>query len=398
MDFLSKELQELRDKGLYRNLRTITGPQESRVTIEGKEYLLFAANNYLGLANHPQVKKASLEAIERYGVGAGASRLISGTMELHSRLEERIARFKRRESAILFSSGYLANLGVITSLVGRDDVVIVDRLNHASIIDAARLSLAKLLVYPHKDMLRLERILANCQNYKKRLVVTDSIFSMNGDIAPLPEIVSLAERYGAFVMIDEAHATGVLGEKGRGAEEHFGLEGKIDIVMGTLSKAVGSLGGFVAGSRKLIEYLKNRARSFIYTTALPPGVCAASLAGLDLIENEPLYRKRLWQNVKYIRDGLLKMGFDLMGSETQIIPILIGEVEKTMEISEYLFSQGIFIPGIRPPTVPADRCRLRMSLMATHTREDLDRLLEVFGMIKRKFFQEGRWKGREKRR
>ncbi len=272
MDFLSKELQELRDKGLYRNLRTITGPQEPRVIIEGREYLLFSSNNYLGLANHPRLKKASQEAIERYGVGAGASRLISGTMELHTRLEERIARFKGRESAILFSSGYLANLGVITSLVGRDDVVIVDRLNHASIIDAARLSLAKLLVYSHRDMSKLEGVLERCQVYKRRLIVTDSIFSMDGDLAPLPEIVSLAKKYGAFVMIDEAHATGVLGEKGRGAEEHFGLEGKIDIVMGTLSKAIGSLGGFVTGSQKLIEYLKNRARSFIYTTALPPGI------------------------------------------------------------------------------------------------------------------------------
>lgn len=389
MDFLSKELQEIKEKGLYRDLRIITGPQEPRVIIEGRECLLFASNNYLGLANHPRLKKASQEAIERYGVGAGASRLISGTMELHTRLEERIARFKGRESAILFSSGYLANLGVITSLVGREDVVIVDRLNHASIIDAARLSFAKLLVYPHRDMSRLERILERCQAYKRRLIVTDSIFSMDGDLAPLPEIVSLAKKYQAFVMIDEAHATGVFGRKGRGAEEHFGLEGEIDIVMGTLSKAIGSLGGFVTGSQRLIEYLRNKARSFIYTTALPPGVCAASMAGLDLIENEPLLRERLWQNVRYIRDGLLRMGFDLMGSETQIIPILIGGVGKTMEISEYLFSQGIFIPGIRPPTVPEDRCRLRMSLMATHTREDLDRLLEVFSVIKRRFFRGG---------
>ncbi|HEA47003.1 MAG TPA: 8-amino-7-oxononanoate synthase, partial [bacterium] len=344
MDFLFQELKELREKGLYRNLRTITGPQEPRVIIGGRECLLFSSNNYLGLANHPRLKKASQEAIERYGVGAGASRLISGTMELHTRLEEKIARFKGRESAILFSSGFLANLGVITSLLGREDVVIVDRLNHASIIDAARLSSAKLLVYPHRDMSRLKKILERCQPYKKRLIVTDSIFSMDGDLAPLPEIVSLAKRYRALVMIDEAHATGVLGSGGRGAEEHFGLEGKVDIVMGTLSKAIGSLGGFITGSQNLIEYLKNRARSFIYTTALPSGVCAASLAGLDLIENEPSLRKNLWQNVKYIRDRLLKMGFDLMGSETQIIPILIGEVERTMEISEYLFSQGIFIP------------------------------------------------------
>lgn len=354
-EFIDQELKTLKKSGLYRELRTINH----------KEHLIFCSNNYLGLAKHPKVTEASIKAIKEFGFGAGASRLISGNTVIHEELEKMIAKFKGRDAAIVFSTGYMANLGVISSLVGENDTIIIDRLNHASIVDACRLSKAKLQVYPHKDMAALEKILKRSDKFKKRLIVTDSLFSMDGDIAPLPQIVKLAKEYNAITMIDEAHATGTLGENGKGAEEHFGIEGQIDIVMGTLSKAIGSLGGFVAGSQELINYLRNRARSFIYTTALPPAACAAALAAIEIIENEPELVRNLRMNSRFL------------GKETPIIPILIGDADKTTEVSQKLFDRGIFVSGIRPPTVPKGESRLRITVSAVHTKEEIECLASL---------------------
>ena len=385
MKFVSDELKELEKSGLYRRLRTITSNQEARVSIGGKEYVSFSSNNYLGLANHPKVKEAAINAIEQYGCGAGASRLIVGTMELHDRLEKRIAQFEGKPASILFCSGYVANVGTITSLVGEGDAIIVDRLNHASIIDAARLSGAKLLVYPHKNVAKLEQILESYKKYKRKLIVTDAVFSMDGDFAPLKEIVALAKKHKAMTMIDEAHATGVIGESGRGVAEHLNVFKDIDIIMGTLSKAIGSLGGYVVGSRKLIEYLQNKARSFIYTTALPPAVCAASIAAFDIIETQASIRDRFWQRVNLLKKGLKDIGFDTMGTESHIIPIYIGDAETAMEFSRYLYKNSILVPAIRFPTVPKGTARLRVTVIATHTRRDINRLITVLEEAKKIF-------------
>jgi 8-amino-7-oxononanoate synthase len=386
MDFLSKELQELEKSGLYRRLRIIASSQEATVIISNKKYLSFSSNNYLGLATHPRLKEAAVEAIQKYGCGAASSRLISGTMELHDQLEKRIALFEGKEAAILFPTGYTANVGTITALVDEKDVIILDKLNHASIIDAARLSRAKLQVYPHCDPVKLDAVLKKCAKYRRKLVITDSVFSMDGDVAPLPRIVDVVKKHGAILMVDEAHATGILGENGRGASEYFRVDDRIDVKMGTLSKAVGSLGGFVVGSSDLVDFLRNKARSFIYTTALPPAVCAASIAALDIIEDEPELRQKYWENVAYIRDGLKSMGFDTMQSETQIIPVLISDERKTMEISKFLYENRILVPGIRFPTVPKKRARLRLTIMATHTKEDLIKLMTALEKVKQKFF------------
>lgn len=385
MKFIAEELKELEKSGLYRRLRTITSNQEAHVIIGGKKYISFSSNNYLGLANNDKVKEAATKAVKEYGCGAGASRLIVGTMELHTQLEQRIARFEGKPAAILFCTGYVANVGIITALLGKGDLIIIDRLNHASIIDAARLSGAKLLVYPHKDMDRLESILKRYKDYKKKLIVTDSVFSMNGDFAPIPEIVKLSKQYDAMTMVDEAHATGVIGDMGRGVTESYGLTDEVDIIMGTLSKAVGSLGGFVVGSEKLIEYLQNKARSFIYTTALPPAVCAASIAGLDIIESNPKIKNKFWERVDLVKNGLRKIGFDLMDTESHIIPVLIKKARTTMEISRYLYENGILVPGIRIPTVPKNTARLRITVMANHTHKDINKLLSVCEEAKKIF-------------
>ncbi len=363
LEFLNQEIESLKSAGLYRQLRCIEKINGSRITIDGKEHLLFCSNNYLGLANHPKIIQKSIEIIKEFGFGAGASRLIAGNTIIHEELERRIAKFKGREAAIIFPTGYMANLGTITSLVNEKDTVIIDRLNHASIIDACRLSKAKLQVYPHKDMKALEKILQRSDKYKKRLIVTDSVFSMDGDRAPLLRIVDLAKKYDAISMIDEAHVVG----KGSG-------EG-IGIVMGTLSKALGSLGGFVAGSHELIDYLKNKARSFIYTTALPPAACAAALAALDIIEEDGSLIAKLQSNSKSLRTKLKQLGLNTMESETQIIPILIENANQTMAISQGLFDRGIFISGIRPPTVPKGQSRLRITVTANHSKEDLEWLV-----------------------
>jgi glycine C-acetyltransferase/8-amino-7-oxononanoate synthase len=379
MEFLTDELQHLKDNNIYRTLKTIDGihNSSSKVIIDQKEFILLCSNNYLGLATHPKVISASIEATEKYGTSTGASRLISGTFHLHTHLEKAIAIFKHTEDAIVFSSGYLANIGIISSLMSKNDLIVVDKLNHASIIDGTKLSGAHLRVYPHKDMTYLKKILSTSTKYRRRLIITDGIFSMDGDIAPLPEIVNLAKHYDAMVMVDDAHATGILGDTGSGTAEYFDIIDGVDIHMGTFSKAFGSFGGFIAGKRILIEYLRNKARPFIYSTSLPPSTIAASLAALDIIQSEPERRRRLLNNAEYLRKKLRAAGLDTLESSTQIVPILTKDNYTTMRVSEYLYMHRILAPGIRPPTVPKGKARIRLSLMATHTLQDIDYVVSV---------------------
>jgi len=381
MEYISDELEKIKKSGLYRELNIVESAQGTHLEIKGKTYLSFCSNNYLGLANNPLVIKAVKDAVGKYGWGAGASRLVSGNMRLHEVLEGEISKFKGKEASIVFPTGYMANIGTISSLVSKGDLVICDKLNHASIIDGCRLSGADFRVYPHCDMKKLENVLKKATKYSRKLIVTDTVFSMDGDIAPLPDIVRIAHKYKAMVMADEAHGTGVFGKRGGGVVEHFNLSKKIDIVMGTLSKAVGSLGGYVSGDEDLINFLRNKARPFMYTTALPPAVCAASIAGIKLIQKNPLLRKSLWNNVRYLKKELDLLNFNLNPSESPIISILIGDAKKAVNVSKLLYKRDILIPAIRPPTVPTRSSRLRMTVMSTHTRKDLERLLEVLSDV-----------------
>jgi 8-amino-7-oxononanoate synthase len=378
---LKEELINLEDKGLLRRLRLVEGAQSCRILMEGKSILNLCSNNYLGLADDERLKDAAYEAIARCGLGSGASRLVCGNMQLHEKLERKIAEFKRAEKALVFSTGYMANVGIISALVGKNDIVFSDRLNHASIIDGIILSRASFKRYPHKDTVALERMLKESSGFEKRLIITDTVFSMDGDIAPLIEIRQLAKRYGAEIMVDEAHATGVLGETGAGAVEYFELEDQIDIQMGTLSKAVGTFGAYACGSSDLIDYLINKARSFIYTTGMPAAICAASIKALQIIQDEPSLRRRLVDNAQYLRSNLRQLGFDTMDSQSAIIPVLLKDPFLTMEFSQRLFDEGIFVQGIRPPTVAQNTARLRVSVMATHTKEDLDFAIDKFKKV-----------------
>lgn len=376
LDFIFDELRSLKEHALMREYRTVESAQGPYIQIKGKSYLSFCSNNYLGLADHPRIKQAAIAAINQYGWGTGASRLVAGNMTLHEELEKKIAEFKGTEAALLFPTGYMANVGALCALVGREDIVIGDKLNHASIIDGCRQSGATFRVYPHNDVSQLESLLQRSSIYRRRLVVTDSVFSMDGDTAPLPKIAEIAQKYDVILMIDDAHATGVFGQQGKGMIEHYGLEGKVDIIMGSLSKAIGSIGGFIAGSKGLIDFLKNKARSFIYTTALPPAACAASLAGLILIQEDTSHIDKLWENIKYLKSQLSKFISNIAG-ESPIVPIIIGSAEDALSISKRLYEKGILIPAIRPPTVPLGTSRLRISLMATHSKEDINRLIDT---------------------
>ncbi|HHT9144645.1 MAG: 8-amino-7-oxononanoate synthase [Candidatus Brocadiaceae bacterium] len=376
LDFIFDELSSLKEHALMREYRTVESAQGPYIQIKGKSYLSFCSNNYLGLADHPKIKQAAIAAINQYGWGTGASRLVAGNMTLHEELEKKIAEFKGTEAALLFPTGYMANVGALCALVGREDIVIGDKLNHASIIDGCRQSGATFRVYPHNDVSQLESLLQRSSIYRRRLVVTDSVFSMDGDTAPLPKIAEIAQKYDVILMIDDAHATGVFGQHGKGMIEHYGLEGKVDIIMGSLSKAIGSIGGFIAGSKCLIDFLKNKARSFIYTTALPPAACAASLAGLTLIQEDTSHIDKLWENIKYLKSQLSKFISNIAG-ESPIVPIIIGSAEDALSISKRLYEKGILIPAIRPPTVPLGTSRLRISLMATHSKEDINRLIDT---------------------
>ena len=375
---LERELQGLRSRGLFREMRRIESIQGPSVVVDGKEMILLSSNNYLGLANHPEVIEAQVLAAKEFGAGSCASRLISGNMFLHERLEKAVADFKGTESAIVFPTGYMANIGAISALAGKEDLIVCDKLNHASIIDGVRLSGAAMRVYPHKNLERLEAILKRSTSYKKRFIISDGVFSMDGDIAPLSDIIKISEEYDAILMLDDAHGTGVLGENGKGTCEYFGITGGVHIQMGTFSKAFGNLGGFIAGSSNLIEYIRNKARAFIYSTALPPAILGGCIKAIDIVNNDAGLRRRLWDNVKKLRNSLVEMGFDIMDTDTQIIPIYTGDISSTMAASEFLFKNRVFAPGIRPPTVSGNKCRIRTSLMATHTSEQLDRVIDVF--------------------
>ena len=375
MNELQTYLNELADRGMLRSLREIESAQGPRVLIGGKSYLLLCSNNYLGLANHPALIEAACKATRDLGVGSGASRLISGTMTLHHRLEERVAAFKGTESALVFNTGYAANNGIIQGLLNPGDLVFSDSLNHASIIDGCRLSGARIQVYPHNDMAALEALMqAERPSRKGRwLVVTDGVFSMDGDLAPIDQLVELKERFAAWLMVDDAHGGGVLGENGRGVAEHFGCLDRIDLQMGTFGKAFGSFGAYLAASREFIDPMINRSRSFIFSTSLPPGVLAANLAAVDLVDSKEGHWRRgqLAVNRQLFSSLLRGAGFDLCGSSTQIVPILMGEPQPTMRAATELFQQGIFLSGIRPPTVPAGTCRLRATLMADHSQAEI---------------------------
>jgi len=373
MSFFTDEIDRLSRSGLYRSLKTIESTANGKSIIAGKEALLLCSNNYLGLADHPALKEASIDAISRYGSGSGASRLVSGNLELHDLLEKRIAAFKGTEAALLFNSGYSANLGTIQSVVGRGDTIYSDRLNHASIVDGAILSRARLIRYPHNDHKALRALLEKDHSTGRRLIVTDGVFSMDGDIAPLQELAAIKREFDALLMVDDAHATAVIGRHGRGSADLLGVSGDIDIQMGTLGKGLGSFGAYVAGSRELIDYLMNRARSFIFSTSLPPAPLAASIAALDITtsaEGDEL-RNRLEANRRQFAGQLQAAGFNTLGSTTQIIPIMVGAAAETMNFSQALLEEGIFVQGIRPPTVPAGSCRLRCTVMAVHSPEDL---------------------------
>ncbi len=379
-EYIEEELERIREENLLRKLRVVSSPQNARVIIDGRELINFSSNNYLGLANHPEIIEAFIEGAKRWGVGSGAARLIVGNHEPHSLLERRLAEFKEKEAALVYTSGYHANVGIISAIMGRGDEIFSDSLNHASIIDGCRLSKAKISVYRHRDMNHLEDLLRKSET-KKKLIVTDSVFSMDGDLAPLNEIVELADRYDAAVMIDEAHATGVFGPGGRGLAYHLGLQDKIEIQMGTLGKAVGVFGGYVTGNRKLIDFLINRSRSFIFTTGYPPAMAVATSRALDLIERGDELRNRLWENIRFFRKKAEETFGEKVEIYSPIVPIIIGEPEDTMEISHYLFQQGFFVGAIRPPTVPPGTSRLRVSLMATHKEEEIGRLIDTLHTI-----------------
>jgi glycine C-acetyltransferase len=374
MSFFRESLEALVNSGLYRSLKQVESAQGGRVLVDGRDVLLLCSNNYLGLADHPRLKEASIAATSVYGAGSGAARLVSGNMFLHEELEKRLALFKRSEAAILFNSGYCANVGVIQALVDRGDTIYSDRLNHASIVDGALLARARLVRYPHRDFRALGSLLERYKGNGRQLIVTDGVFSMDGDIAPLKEIVALKEEYNALLMVDDAHGTAVMGCSGRGSAEFLGVADQIDIHMGTLGKGLGSFGAYVTGSAEMVDYLRNKARSFIFSTSLPPAVLAASIAAINIVESTEGERLRSsLESNRALFSGLLsRAGFNTLDSQTQIIPVIVGEAEETMKLSGVLLDQGIFVQGIRPPTVPPGECRLRCTVMATHSSSDLE--------------------------
>ncbi len=379
----TEALDALNDQGLGRRLREVESAQGTYVIVEGRRLCCLCSNNYLGLANHPHVVRAVSEAVERWGWGAGASRLVSGHMTPHAELEARLAAFKRTEAAIVLPTGYQANLAAVRALAGPGDVVLLDKLNHASLIDAARGSGAVVRVFPHRDDAKLERLLERTMDARRRVIVTDSVFSMDGDVADLPRLVELKRRYDALLCVDEAHATGVFGAGGRGLAEMMGVEGDVDVVVGMLSKALGGIGGFIAASRGFVDWVINVAGAFIYTTALPPAACAGASAALDIVEREPRRRERLLAMAARLREGLGgRLGWNVGGSCSQIIPLVVGEAEAAVSLSRRLEEAGFFVPAIRPPTVPRGKARLRISLTSEHSDSDLARFVEVLGEAK----------------
>jgi len=387
LSFLTDQINELKAKGTHFKLRVLEDEQAPECTFDGKHVINLASNNYLGLTTHPKLREAALAATRQYGVGSGAVRTIAGTMKIHIELEEKIARFKNVEACVVFQSGFTANAGTVSAILGKDDFIISDELNHASIIDGCRLSRAKILVFRHKDVAHAEEQLASIKDQPgRKLLITDGVFSMDGDIGPLPGLCEVAEKYGAIMMVDDAHASGVLGKAGRGTIDHFDMHGRVDIQVGTLSKAIGALGGYVCGTRDFIDFLYHRARPFLFSTSHPPSVAATCIAAFDVLENEPQLMEQLWANTRFWKKELGLLGFDIGGkttpaSETPITPIIIGDGRLTMDFSRELFKEGVLGTGIAFPTVPEGKARVRTIMTATHTKEELTHALEVLERV-----------------
>ena len=380
-DWFNTERTTLEQAGLRRHLRTVMSAPTGTINLDGRDVVLLGSNNYLGLSTHPQVITAAIEATRTFGTGASGSRLISGNSELYTTLEANLAKTKNTEAALVFSSGYTANTSIIPVLAGEDDLILSDALNHASIIDGCRLSRATKKVYRHCDVEHLASLLSESTAFRRRLIVTDGVFSMDGDIAPLPDIYEVATQYEAMLLVDDAHGFGVLGKDGNGTVAHFGLEGTNIIRMGTLSKAVGALGGYIAGSRVLVELLINKARGFIFTTGLPPATLAAANAALDVIRSSPELRQRLFSHAKYLKTALANLGYTLLPSETQILPVVLGTPQRTTSVANALLADGVFAPAIRPPAVPPDTSRLRLTVMATHTEAEIQQAIAGFAAV-----------------
>jgi glycine C-acetyltransferase len=387
LSYLGDQLNDLKQKGTYFKLRVLEDEQGAVCTFDGRRVINIASNNYLGLTTHPKLREAALAAVKKYGVGSGAVRTVAGTMKIHMELEEKIARFKNVEACVVFQSGFTANAGTVSAVLGKEDFIVSDELNHASIIDGARLSRAKILVFRHKDLAHAEEQLASVKDQPgRKLIITDGVFSMDGDIGPLPGLCDLAEKYGAIMMVDDAHASGVLGRNGRGTVDHFNLDGRVDIQVGTLSKAIGAMGGYVCGTRDLIEFLYHRGRPFLFSTSHPPSVAATCIAAFDVLEQEPERIQKLWDNTNFFKKELGNLGFNIGGqntpkSETPITPIIVGEGRLAMEFSRELFKEGLMATGIAFPTVPEGKARIRTIVSAAHSTQHLQQALEILARV-----------------
>ena len=383
LDYLGSELESLKQQGLFRQLRILEGEQSHKTTFDRRQVVNLSSNNYLGLTTHPRLRERALDAVRQLGAGSGSVRSIAGTMDIHMELERRLAAFKQTEAGVVFQSGFAANAGTVAAVLTKDDVVISDQLNHASIIDGARLSRATIKVFPHKEVDAARKILTELPPGQRKLLITDGVFSMDGDLGAVPELCALAEEFGCIMMVDDAHASGVFGRNGRGTIDHFGMHGRVDIQVGTLSKAMGVLGGYVAGSRALIEFLYHRARPFLFSTSHPPAVVAGCIAAIDVLEQEPELIERLWDNTRFFKAGLKALGFDTGLSESPITPVIAGEGALAMKLSDRLFEEGVFAQGIAFPTVARDKARVRTIVTATHTRDELQFALDVFARVGR---------------
>jgi glycine C-acetyltransferase len=383
LSYLADDLDQLKAQGLYRPLRVLEDEQRAHTTFDGRSVVNLSSNNYLGLTTHPKLREKALAAIERYGVGTGSVRTIAGTMSIHMELERRLAEFKHTEATVVFQSGFTANAGTVSAILTKEDAIISDELNHASIIDGARLSRATIKVFPHRDVDAARKILKELPAGQRKLLITDGVFSMDGDLGPLPDLCAAAEEYGAIMMVDDAHASGVFGKNGRGTVDHFGMHGRVDVQVGTLSKAVGALGGYVAGSTAFIEFLHHRARPFLFSTSHPPSVTATCLAALDVLLEEPQIIDRLWENTHFFKKGLTDLGFNTGASESPITPVLVGDGALAMKLSDRLFQEGVFAQGIAFPTVARDKARVRTIVTATHTRDELQFALDRFASVGR---------------
>jgi len=381
--FLGIELDSLKQQGLFRQLRILNGEQGHKSTFDGRSVVNLSSNNYLGLTTHPRLREAALESVRTLGAGSGSVRTIAGTMDIHMELERRLAAFKKTEAVVVFQSGFAANAGTVAAVLTKDDVVVSDQLNHASIIDGARLSRATIKVFPHKDVDAARKVLKELPASQRKLLITDGVFSMDGDLGALPDLCALAEEFECIMMVDDAHASGVFGKNGRGTIDHFGMHGRVDIQVGTLSKAIGALGGYVAGSQSLIEFLYHRARPFLFSTSHPPAVVAACIAAIDVLEQEPELIDRLWDNTRFFKAGLKELGFNTGLSESPITPVIAGDGALAMKLSDRLFDEGVFAQGIAFPTVARDAARVRTIVTATHTREELQFALDVFARVGR---------------